>query len=95
MVSGENGVELIVHHCDSINQPGSHMIEMGIDIWQGCLSTNNNPELIKIWWQDFLHGDIDNGLVDRGLDPEIIAKEVERACRSCGKLYFIPSTTMG
>ncbi|NLP36037.1 MAG: uroporphyrinogen decarboxylase [Firmicutes bacterium] len=94
----ENGVELIVHHCDSYAANlVPHMIEMGIDIWQGCLSTNNNPELIKKYGGKIsFMGDIDNGLVDReDWTQEIIAKEVERACRSCGKLYFIPSTTMG
>jgi hypothetical protein len=40
------------------------MIKMGIDIWQGCVTTNNVPELVKeIRRADILYGDIDNGVV--------------------------------
>jgi len=43
-----NGVELIVHHSDSYAANlVPHMIEMGIDIWQGVMTTNNIPDLIK------------------------------------------------
>src|SRR5699024_518410 len=44
----DHGVQLIIHHSDSYaaNLVPS-MIEMGIDIWQGVMSTNNIPELIK------------------------------------------------
>ena len=44
----DNGVELIVHHSDSYAANlVPYMIEMGIDIWQGCLSTNNLPDLVN------------------------------------------------
>ena len=39
------------------------MIEMGVDIWQGCLTTNNTPELIKNGEKINFMGEIDNGLV--------------------------------
>ena len=36
----ENGVELIVHHSDSYAATlVPYMIEMGIDIWQGVMTT--------------------------------------------------------
>lgn len=94
----ENGVELIVHHSDSYAANlVPHMIEIGIDIWQGVLSTNNIPELIKKYGgQISFMGGIDNGKVDfEGWTPELIAREVEKVCRECGHLYFIPNTTMG
>jgi len=94
----ENGVELIVHHSDSYAANlVPHMIEIGIDIWQGVLSTNNIPELIKKYGgQISFMGGIDNGKVDfEGWTPELIAQEVEKVCRECGPLYFIPNTTMG
>ena len=93
-----NGVELIVHHSDSYAANlVPYMIEVGIDIWQGSLTTNNNPEIIKKYGPKLtIMGDIDNGIVDRvDWKREVIAREVERACKTCGKLYFIPSTTMG
>ena len=54
----DNGVELIVHHSDSYAATlVPYMIEMGVDIWQGVMTTNNVPELIqKIRRTDFLHG---------------------------------------
>lgn len=94
----ENGIEIIVHHSDSYAAnlvPA--MIEMGIDVWQGCISTNNIPELIKKYGgQISFMGGINNGIVDvPDWTPELIAQETEKVCRECGKLYFIPNATMG
>lgn len=94
----ENGVELIIHHNDSFSANlVPYMIEMGIDVWQGCMTTNNTPELVKQYGgQLTFMGDLDNGLLDReDWSEELIAKEVERACRSNGKLYFIPCLVRG
>lgn len=94
----ENGVELIVHHSDTYGANlVPSMIKMGIDIWQGCSSTNNLPELIKKYGgQISFMGDIDNGVVDKAdWTPEWIAKEVRRACENNGKHYFIPNLTQG
>lgn len=94
----DNDVDLIVHHSDSYAANlVPYMIEMGIDIWQGVMTTNNTPELIKKYGgQISFMGDIDSGVVDSpAWTPEIVAKEVERACKNCGKLYFIPNLTQG
>jgi len=93
-----NGVELIVHHSDSYAANFvPFMIEMGIDIWQGVMTTNNTPELIKNYGgQISFMGDIDSGVVDfPAWTPELVAQEIERACKNCGKLYFIPNLTQG
>jgi len=93
-----NGVELIVHHNDSYSANlVPYMIEMGIDIWQGCVTTNNVPELVREYGEKIsFMGDIDNGVVDReDWSREVIAKEVRRACETNGKHYFIPNTAMG
>lgn len=43
-----HGVELVIHHSDSYAATlVPSMIEMGIDVWQGCMETNNLPELIR------------------------------------------------
>ncbi|HEY8911088.1 MAG TPA: uroporphyrinogen decarboxylase family protein [Desulfosporosinus sp.] len=94
----DNGVELIVHHSDSYAANlVPYMIEMGIDIWQGVMTTNNTPELIKKYGKQITFmGEVDSGVVDfPAWTPEIVAREVEKACRSCGKLYFIPNLTQG
>jgi len=94
----DNGVELIIHHSDSYaaNLVPS-MIEMGIDIWQGVMTTNNVPELIKQYGGKITFmGDIDSGVIDfPGWTQENIAQKVETACRRCGKLYFIPGASQG
>ena len=93
-----NGVELIIHHSDSYaaNLVPS-MIEMDIDIWQGCVSTNHVPELVKKYGGRIsFMGDLDNGILDReDWSHEVVAREVRRACESNGKLYYIPNLTMG
>lgn len=94
----DNGVELIVHHSDSYAANlVPYMIDCGIDIWQGVMSTNDVPALIKQYGgQISFHAGIDNGKVDRvDWSKEKIMEEVEKACRECGKLYYIPGTTMG
>lgn len=94
----DNGAELIVHHSDSYAANlVPHMIDCKIDIWQGVMSTNDIPALIKKYGgQISFHGGIDNGKVDRvDWTKEKIMEETEKACRECGKLYCIPGTTMG
>lgn len=94
----DNGVELIVHHSDSYAATlVPFMIEMGIDIWQGVMTTNNVPELIKKYGTKIsFMGDIDSGVVDHpSWSREEIAKYVEIACKECGKLYFIPNLSQG
>ncbi|SHJ15179.1 uroporphyrinogen decarboxylase family protein [Parasporobacterium paucivorans] len=89
---------LIVHHSDSYaaNLVDS-MIDMGIDIWQGVMSTNNIPELIEKYGEKLTFmGGLDNGLIDReDWTPEKVAAFVEKTCQENGTRYYIPCTTMG
>ena len=61
------------------------------------MTTNNTPELIKKYGgQISFMGQLDSGVIDfPDWTPEIVAREVEKACKSCGKLYLIPNLTMG
>lgn len=93
-----NGVELIVHHSDSYAANlVPMMIEMGMDIWQGVMKTNNIPELIKQYGGKIsFMGGLHSGEIDfPDWTPENCAKHVEEACRTCGKHYFIPCLTAG
>ncbi len=93
-----HGVELIVHHSDSYAATlVPYMIEMGIDIWQGVMTTNNIPELIsKYGGQITFMGGIDSAKVDYpGWSREVVAKEVRKACEACGTKFFIPSASQG
>ena len=43
-----HGVEYVVHHSDSYAATlVPSMIEMGIDVFQGCMETNKVDELLK------------------------------------------------
>ncbi len=93
-----HGVELIVHHSDSYAATlVPYMIDMGIDIWQGVMTSNNIPELIKKYGGKIsFMGGIDSAKVDyEGWSRDVIAKEVHRACDENGKLYFIPCASIG
>ena len=94
----EHGVELIIHHSDSYAATlVPDMIDMGIDIWQGVMTCNNIPELIKQYGGKIsFMGGIDSATIDfPGWTVEDVAREVDRACRECGKLYFIPGASQG
>ncbi len=94
----DHGVELVIHHGDSYAATlVPYMIEMGIDVFQGCTTQNNVPELIKKYGgQISFMGNINNSIVDvPNWTRELVAREVERACTECGKLYFIPGLVAG
>ena len=93
----EHGV-IIVHHSDSYAAnlvPA--MIEMGVDVWQGCLSTNNIPELIKQYGGKITFmGGIDSGKIDHpNWSKKEVREVVEKACRENGTKYYIPCNSMG
>ena len=93
-----HGVEVIVHHSDSYCETFvPEMIEMGIDIWQGALSTNNIPKIINEYGDKItIMGGIDNGKIDReDWSKEKILEETEKVCNLYGKKFFIPCATMG
>ena len=95
----DHGVEFIFHHCDCYSANlVPYMIEMGIDVWQGCMHSNNIPELVKKYCgQITFMGEIDNKFVDHeGWTPE----ECERVAYEClervgSTKYFIPCITQG
>ena len=93
-----NGVELIVHHADSYQATlVPAMIEMGIDVWQGCMESNNVPELIKKYGEKMTFmGGIDNKAIDYpGWTQEVVKKKVHDVLDTCGINYFIPCITQG
>ena len=93
-----HGVELIVHHSDSYAATFvPYMIDMGVDIWQGVMTTNRIPELIeKYGGKISFMGGIDSAKVDyEGWSRNVIAREVKRACDENGKYYFIPNASIG
>ena len=93
-----HGVELIVHHSDSYAANlVPYMIEMGIDIWQGCMESNNVPELVKKYQgQIAFMGGIDNKLVDfDGWTQADADKAAYRFMDACGMHGYIPCITQG
>jgi uroporphyrinogen-III decarboxylase len=94
----DKGVQLIIHHSDSwAASLVPDMVDLGIDIWQGTMSTNNIPELIKNYGGKIsFMGGLDSGRLDKAdWSKEEIKKDVEAACRANGKLYYIPCLIQG
>ena len=80
----DHGVKLVFHHSDSYAATlVPDMIEMGIDVWQGCFSTNDLPTLIKKYGDKITFmGGIENHLVDfdgwtKENNREIIRKTID------------------
>jgi uroporphyrinogen-III decarboxylase len=93
-----NGVEIIVHHSDSYAAEFvPYMIEMGVDVFQGAVSENNIPELIrKHGGKISVHGGLDNGKFDKAdWSAEAISAELDGLFTASGARYLIPGFTMG
>lgn len=93
-----HGVQYIVHHSDSYAATlVPDMIEMGIDVFQGCMQTNKVDELLKKYpGQISYMGCIDNKLVDfEGWSNENCEKIVKSVCETYGMKNFIPCITQG
>ena len=94
----DHGVELIIHHSDSFAATlVPEMIEMGIDVWQGTMLSNDIPGLIeKYRGKISFQGGLENALIDiPEWTREKIDETVKRVCEDCGALYFIPSLCAG
>ena len=93
----QNGV-LVIHHNDgyAANLVPS-MIKMGVDIWQGVIPENDLTACLaaadgKLTFM----GEIESRILDvPNWTPEMVAAEVERACRKGTKNNFIPCLTAG
>jgi len=95
----DHGVELIVHHADSwCASIVPEMIEMGIDVWQGPMHSNNVPDLVKKYGKQITFmGEIDNKFVDYdACTYEDCKRVVKNAIESVDSIEgFIPGITQG
>lgn len=94
----EQGV-MIMHHSDSYAETlVEDMVEMGVDIWQGALPSNDIVGILdRRGGRLAIMGGIDAAIVDRADSTEAeIRAEVRRACREYdGRGGFIPAMTYG
>lgn len=94
----DHGVRYVVHHSDSYAATlVPYMIDMGVDVWQGTMLSNDIPALIeKYKGQITFMGGIDSSLVDyEDWTEEAIFDVVRRVCTDCGPLGFAPCTSQG
>ena len=95
----DHGVEFIIHHSDSYcANLVPYMIEMGIDVWQGCMHSNNVPELLqKYSGKITFMGEINNKVVDfEGWTESDCEKAAVGAIERVGtNKGFIPCITQG
>ena len=93
-----HGVDYIVHHSDSYAATlVPDMIEMGIDVFQGCMETNNIDQLIaKYGGQISFMGGIENGICDKAdWTEESVDEYVRQVCKKYGHKSFIPCIAQG
>ena len=94
----DHGVELIIHHSDSYAATlVPSMIEMGIDVWQGCMSSNDLPALSKKYCgQIAFMGGFDGADFDfDGWNPEETKAKVFALLDACTPKAFIPCIAQG
>lgn len=94
----KNGI-ITMHHADCYCQPiVKDMVEIGVDIWEGVIPTNDIQQIKKDTdYKLTLMGGIDAQIVDRpNQSEEVIRAEVARACREYHEGgCFIPCLTYG
>ena len=89
---------LVMHHADSFCEPiAEDMAEIGIDIWQGVLPTNDIPALTRrLDGRMALMGGIASVIDREDSTEEEIRREMRRVLSHYGELpNFIPSYTYG
>jgi hypothetical protein len=89
---------IVMHHADSYCEPlVEDMAEIGVDIWQGVLPTNNIKAISeKVGDKMLLMGGIDSVIDREDASEEEIRKEARRACEEYGHLKgFWPGITYG
>lgn len=90
---------ITMHHADSYLQPiAGDMLEIGVDIWQGVLPSNDIQQIKKDTNNKMLlMGGIDASIVDRrDWTEEVVRGETARACREYSEGgMFIPCLTYG
>lgn len=77
----ERGV-LVMHHSDCVNDDvAEDMVELGIDMWQGCIPQNDIPGVVKRTGGKLcILGGIDMPVCDRpDWKEDVIRREVRRA----------------
>ena len=89
--------DAIFHHDDWGSQTSTFISPDMFDIWQGCMTSNNIADLIAKYGEKITFmGGIDSASVDRpDWTPELVEKEVRRACEEYGTKYYIPCITQG
>ena len=93
----ENGV-IVMHHGDSYMEPlAEEMADIGIQVWQGVLPTNDIAALSeKVGGRMLLMGGIDSVIDRPDATEEEIRRETRRACEAYGGLKgFWPGMTYG
>ena len=89
---------IVMHHGDSYMEPlVEDMAEIGVDIWQGVLPSNNIAAISeKVGCKMLLMGGIDSVIDRADAGEEEIRRETRRACEEYGKLKgFWPGMTYG
>ena len=93
----DNGI-LVLHHADSFMEPiAGDLKEIGIDVWQGVLPTNDICKMgAELNGTLGMMGGVDSIVDQEGVDEAFIRKETRKACDLYGNIKgFWPGMTYG
>ncbi len=94
----ENGTKIIIHHSDSFGATlVPDMIDCGIDVWQGVMTSNDIPAMIeKYKGQITFMGGLDGADIEKpDWTKPWVKEQVQKICKDCGPHSFIPCITQG
>ncbi len=94
----DHGVEFVFHHNDSYSANlVPYMIEMGIDVWQGAMESNDVPDMLeKYKGQIAFMGNIDNKDIDfEGWTPADVDRVARKQIEGYDFQSYIPCITQG
>ena len=92
------GGKYVVHHSDSYAANlVPTMIDVGIDVWQGAITSNDIPKVIDDYGDRIVvMGGIDDSVIDKeGWKADEVAKYTQDRCDEFGVVSFIPCLTRG
>ncbi len=94
----EMGGKIVIHHSDSY---AANLVpiwnDLKVDIWQGCISGNNIPELIDKYGDKICFmGGLDNGAIDMpGWKEDAVRQYITDRMDENGTVSYIPCLTRG
>ncbi len=94
----ERGCQYIIHHSDSYGKTLiPYMIEIGINVWQGVMTSNDIADCIEKYGDKIAFmGGLDGADIEKAdWTKPWVKEQVQKICKEYGHKSFIPCITQG